>query len=466
MPTTPADRWQTFGAPLLVLVLGSALSGLAFWGLRTWEQGYLAQEFTSAASEIAVTIERRVHHNLEVVRTVGWLYEASQAVEYAEFQTFVRPLLALNPSLRGVRWVERVPQAERATFEAQARRLFPTYQILERNPSRQMVRAGERAEYYAALFVEPLEDQAHVLGFDIASEPIRRAAVERARDTGQLVVSEHRALSRADKPVDAKVILLPIYAKGVPNETVAQRRQHLQGLVVAAFYVADTVAVALHQEAAHQHGIDVYVYEDQANHPQDLLAFHSAVTASHSEDASPPPPAAGELQLRKSFPVAGDTWHLVLVPSAGAYAAGAAWAPWGALGAGLLVTVLLAAYLRSTQSYTRKTERLVATLKGEVAERKRVEETLRLSEERIRTALKAAPVIVFNHDQTLRYTWTHNPRLGFTPQMMIGKRDRELLSGRKRQSNSKRSSAACWKAAWACGKRFKCTQAAPTITLI
>ncbi len=427
MPTIPADRWRVFGAPLLTLVLGCALSGLVFWGLHAWEQGYLAREFTHAAKVIAASIRRSVYHNLEAVRTVGWLYASSHTVEYVEFQTFVHPLLTLNPSLRGMRWIKRVPQAERATFEAQARKLFPSFQILERGPSGQMVQAGEREEYYAALFVEPPEDQAQVLGFNIASEPTRRAAVERARDTGQLVVSARTVLSRGDKPVVAKVILLPIYAKGTPLETVAQRRQHLQGVVVAAFHVADAVAVALHREVLPQRGIDVYVYEDQANPPRDLLTFHPAVTASRSEYVSPPSPSAGGLQLRDSFPVADETWHLVLVPSAGAYEAGAAWAPWGALGAGLLVTALLAAYLWSAQSYTLKTERWVATLKGEVAERKRVEETLRLSEERIRTALKVAPVIVFNHDQELRYTWIHNPRLGFTSEMMIGKRDRELL---------------------------------------
>jgi PAS domain S-box-containing protein len=63
----------------------------------------------------------------------------------------------------------------------------------------------------------------------------------------------------------------------------------------------------------------------------------------------------------------------------------------------------------------------------DITDRKRAEETLRASEERFRVALSNAPVSVYTTDRELRYTWIHNPRLGFTTARMIGKRDEELL---------------------------------------
>ena len=54
-------------------------------------------------------------------------------------------------------------------------------------------------------------------------------------------------------------------------------------------------------------------------------------------------------------------------------------------------------------------------------------ENYRLSTERFEVALRSSQVVVFNQDLDLRYTWIHNPALGFTPQTVIGKRDLELF---------------------------------------
>ncbi|MBW4595051.1 MAG: response regulator [Brasilonema angustatum HA4187-MV1] len=60
-------------------------------------------------------------------------------------------------------------------------------------------------------------------------------------------------------------------------------------------------------------------------------------------------------------------------------------------------------------------------------ERQRTEEALRQSEERFRVALKNSPIIVFNQDRELRYTWVYNANLASTPEEMIGKQDSELI---------------------------------------
>jgi PAS domain S-box-containing protein len=59
--------------------------------------------------------------------------------------------------------------------------------------------------------------------------------------------------------------------------------------------------------------------------------------------------------------------------------------------------------------------------------RVRTEEALRASDERFQIAIKHAPLIVFNHDTDLRYTWIHNPVPGLRVEDVIGKRDDELL---------------------------------------
>ncbi len=55
------------------------------------------------------------------------------------------------------------------------------------------------------------------------------------------------------------------------------------------------------------------------------------------------------------------------------------------------------------------------------------EAALRLSEERFRVALKHSPVMVFNQDADLRYTWVHNAPVGLPEKDFIGKTDPEIF---------------------------------------
>ena len=70
---------------------------------------------------------------------------------------------------------------------------------------------------------------------------------------------------------------------------------------------------------------------------------------------------------------------------------------------------------------------LVATINA-FLRLKAAEQALRESEERFRTALKNSPVIVFNQDRELRYTWIYNPQPGFKPETILGKTDADLLA--------------------------------------
>ncbi|KOP23311.1 ATPase [Hapalosiphon sp. MRB220] len=61
-------------------------------------------------------------------------------------------------------------------------------------------------------------------------------------------------------------------------------------------------------------------------------------------------------------------------------------------------------------------------------ERQRIEEALRQSEERFRVALKNSPIVVFNQDKELRYTWVYNTYPGFINEEILGKQDLDLIA--------------------------------------
>jgi len=65
----------------------------------------------------------------------------------------------------------------------------------------------------------------------------------------------------------------------------------------------------------------------------------------------------------------------------------------------------------------------------DITELKRINDALRVSEERFRVALKNSPVVVFNQDLELRYTWINSPVLGWAVQDYFGKTDAEIVGG-------------------------------------
>lgn len=63
----------------------------------------------------------------------------------------------------------------------------------------------------------------------------------------------------------------------------------------------------------------------------------------------------------------------------------------------------------------------------DITKRKRAEEALRLTSERFRIALENSPIVVFNQDRDLRYTWVYNPQHGKKPEEILGRTDIDIL---------------------------------------
>ncbi|SEH06109.1 chemotaxis protein CheB [Candidatus Venteria ishoeyi] len=64
----------------------------------------------------------------------------------------------------------------------------------------------------------------------------------------------------------------------------------------------------------------------------------------------------------------------------------------------------------------------------DITQAKQAKDILHLNEERMRVALKASPVAIFNQDTKLRYTWSYNAYSGFIDEQILGKTDAELLT--------------------------------------
>lgn len=74
----------------------------------------------------------------------------------------------------------------------------------------------------------------------------------------------------------------------------------------------------------------------------------------------------------------------------------------------------------------------VANILATAIERKQTEVTLRFSEERFKITLKNSPIVVFNQDLELRYTWIYNPTGAYESEAVIGQLDFDIFPGKMR----------------------------------
>jgi CHASE1-domain containing sensor protein len=259
-------RWSV-GVPVGVLCIAVVF---LFLRANAWEQARLKLAFAQQAQHLANALVRSIDGHIDVLRAIEGLFAASERVERQEFGTFAETVMAPHPGFTATAWAPRVLDVHRAAYEAAARQEgHARFEITEQNDQGRRQRAAPREEYFPVHYVVPHHGNEAALGFDLSSEPIRREALERSRDTAASVVSGLVTLIRAAQDPAGLLFFHPIYRKGSPDGSPAERRSHLEGFAVGVFRIGDLVQVAL--RGMDRRGMIVRIEDSSARAPQRLL---------------------------------------------------------------------------------------------------------------------------------------------------------------------------------------------------
>jgi CHASE1-domain containing sensor protein len=177
-------RWRRIALAAAALVLGLVLSVTAFFMVRNLETGKIQADFEQRARLMAESIKQSIDMSLDDAHSIVNLFSAAGEVDEGRFRLFVRPMLARHPTLLALLWVERVPDASREAYEAKLTARVRGFEISERGPDGQQVRAERRPEYFVVHYRESAAelDDSKVLGFDLGSGAAPREAIARSRD--------------------------------------------------------------------------------------------------------------------------------------------------------------------------------------------------------------------------------------------------------------------------------------------
>ncbi len=141
---------------------------------------------------------------------------------------------------------------------------------------------------------------------DYAIDPVRRQALERARDSGMAAISGF-ALRRVDTANDkpsAFAMYLPIYAPGLPHDTVEQRRTNLIGWVYATFHMGDFMASLYGGQSP---GLALAIYD--GTDPNDASLMYQSGGGSN---VGRTPSTHAAIAANEYMVLAGHNWTLSL----------------------------------------------------------------------------------------------------------------------------------------------------------
>jgi signal transduction histidine kinase len=389
-------------AAVLALCLGCALSIGAFFTVQGLYRAEAQKSFEGSAVQLTEAVSQSLGRYLEVVNAVGAFFAASKNVDRWEFFDFARDTLPRFPGVTALTWVPWVPADDRQVFEGRARDdgLFG-FQFKDASPAGEVLPAPQRQAHFPVFYVEPFEGNVDQLGIDLAGRAEDLEILLGARDSGRVTISRSGAAFGPNVPgvVPGVVVALPVYRTGDVPQSLDERHKELLGFARASIALPDLIASAMPGPAAAA-GLDVYIYDDNAEPGTRLLAFYPASRRSGAAMPLSDAEVWDGLHAVTRQTIAGQNWSIVAKPADSSLPGNRQVAAWGVLAIGFLVTLWLAQHLASSHIRTRLIEREVTrrtaelretnqALESEIRERERAEHKLREAKKRAEIANRA-----------------------------------------------------------------------------
>ena len=349
-------------------------------------------ELQSEAALVVSLLQQRLQA-FELVTTGGASLAAGTAMPTREeWNDYVDGLDLPNrfPSIVGLGYARDIESAELSNVQlemkAQTGRLFS------------IEPRGIRAEYGPVVYLAPESTETMgVIGYDMYSDPIRRDAMSRARESGHPQLSGPVSL-RADSlgmDMPGMQIYAPVYLGGIRPATPAGRRANMAGWVFIPFRVPDFVASSLRSMNR-----KMRLRLEDATDPRHAQALFGD---PGSPDAATAPTISLDVETY------GRTLRFDFYREGGFSAAGSAWLLWAGLP--LALAIGLIAFL------------IVRTQARAQALAERMSESYRRSEQRFRNSMRYSAIgkaLLDSHGRIVEANPSLASILGTTQEALVG----------------------------------------------
>lgn len=382
----PHKHW-----PVVVIVwVGIVLSIAAYAWARYLEERDIRFFFEREVHTQTNAVDAATQEHLIKTRVVGNHLQSLEEPDPAAFRLFAGAILAGRPNIIGFQWVPRVTGEERAAFEARLQQSGQDRGITQINAEGQVVPAEGRSVYFPVELTEPFESE--WLGLDIGQLPSVAGALMEAGRTGEMRLRRGPPvvpLAPAVEDASPRLLaVMPVYQPGAVLNSPESREEYLRGFAIGVYGISAILHEAL--EPFYDPTIPV-VHRLYLRFDADQYRF----VASAGNGVTDVPRILDEAVLRGVearpfqnadwFGPLGQGWLMISEPAAGAVEDLRTAMPLTVLGAGLLLTWVIAGYFWTLINRAVEIGRIVEERTCELAranEELRQENARRLAAER------------------------------------------------------------------------------------
>ncbi len=252
-PRNITKRWLVRyprGVPVAIFLLVAAITSLSVYAIERGERQRARAQLHNEADSIASALERRANTSSAYLRAGSALLATLDQVTASRFDRFVSELRldADYGGAEGIGWAMVVPPDKLKTFDAMAAVEAPAGVTL--HPPL----APTQPYAVPVTFLQPdTERNRRALGYDMYSDPARRAAMDEARRTDRPTASGKIVLvqEEAGSTNPGFLIYMPVFG-------VDEFGRHLKGFIYSPFNAQDFLASALEMERPGPIGIKLY----------------------------------------------------------------------------------------------------------------------------------------------------------------------------------------------------------------
>jgi CHASE1-domain containing sensor protein len=290
------------------LFLGLFISFVVTLSAYNWEKETRRLEFESHAGLMDEALMDRFEDYVSALFFLGDFFYNSDYVSRYEFNRFTAGALRRYPAVKSFAWVPLVKDKERKRFEEGSMKEGAAgFEIREIGSDGRLVRSRSRSSYMPVRYIEPMAGNARVLGFDMASETLRQAALLKAGYSGESAVTARINLGRELGGLEAVLLFIPVYHQdGFPMKD-REKLENLKGYVMATLVLRDIVDSAL--SSFKDSGLWLALYDESADSSDSLLVSFQRKGDGMGE-------ALGR-ELKRHHRFAGRDWRVSITPAEG-----------------------------------------------------------------------------------------------------------------------------------------------------
>ena len=304
-------RFRPFVPVFAVAMVSIAVSLLVAYLAAASVSRAFVQDFSGRAHNQAIVLQSGINDYWDKLYAVRALFDSSShPITRGEFEGYSNSLLSRHPAILNIAWIPRVTREDRPAHElAAAQDGLHDYRIRAFAPDRSLPASPERDEYFPK-FYSTESRTSPVYGVDLNDGGSRERTIVHIRDGNVLSTSPPLMLYIGNGDRRGFWAALPVYARGLPHETVEDRRRNLRGFIQGVFQIGVMIDTIL---ADVKTPVRLYLFAPDAS-ADDLPVYFKSRLAGGLIEARSQAELAAEHHV--SFPLKfGDVqWTMVAAP--------------------------------------------------------------------------------------------------------------------------------------------------------